>query len=101
MFARIFRPTKTSMQSGLAKSQDWILEFEPRHARTPDPLMGWTSAAETSGQVRLSFETREAAIAYAKRNGLAHRVVEPQERVRVGKSYSDNFDFRRKQVWTH
>jgi hypothetical protein len=89
------------MQSGLSKTKDWVLEYEAGLARSTDPLMGWTSAAETTGQVKLSFETREAAITYAKRNGIPHRVLEPQERVRVGKSYSDNFDFRRKQAWTH
>jgi hypothetical protein len=64
-------------------------------------LMGWTSSADTSGQVRLSFETKEQAIAFARRHGVAHRVVEPQEAKRVIKAYGDNFSFRRKEPWSH
>src|SRR5690606_38365097 len=57
MLARIYRPAKTAMQSGKAKTHDWRLEFEPASARTQDPLTGWTSTTDMNGQVRLSFET--------------------------------------------
>ena len=101
MLARIFKPAKTAMQSGRAKTKDWVLEFEPASARTPDPLMGWTSSTDMNGQVRLSFETREEAVTYAQRHGLAFRVFEPQEPKRVIKAYADNFSADRKQPWSH
>ncbi len=101
MLARILKPAKTAMQSGRAKTKDWVLEFEPASARTPDPLMGWTSSTDMNGQVRLSFETREEAVAYAQRHGLAFRVFEPQELKRVIKAYADNFSADRKQPWSH
>ena len=70
MLARIYRPAKTAMQSGKAKTNDWRLEFEPASARTIDPLMGWTSSTDMNGQVRLAFETSEEAVAYAERHGI-------------------------------
>ena len=79
MLARIYRPAKTAMQSGKAKSRDWRLEFEPASARTIDPLMGWTSSSDMNGQVRLSFESKDEAIAYAERHGIPFRLHEPQE----------------------
>ena len=60
MLARIFRPSKSAMQSGKAKTRDWVLEFEPKDARRSDPLMGWTVTSDTeSTQVRLSFDTQD------------------------------------------
>jgi hypothetical protein len=89
------------MQSGKGKSESWLLEFEPDAPRTTDPLMGWTSSGDTRQQIRLSFETRELAIAYARKNGLAY-VVAPEPPVRVHKkSYSDNFKWGRSDNWTH
>ncbi len=102
MFARIFRPAKTAMQSGKAKTANWVLEFEAEAARRIDPLMGWTSADETTaGQVRLSFASRDEAVAYAEKHGLAHRVEEGHERVMHPKAYSDNFAYQRRKPWTH
>ena len=101
MLARIYRPAKTAMQSGKAKSKDWRLEFEPASARTIDPLMGWTTTTDMNGQVRLSFETREEAVAYAERHGIAFRLHEPQEAPVIIKAYADNFATSRKQPWTH
>jgi hypothetical protein len=101
MTARIFRPAKTAMQSGKAKSQDWVLEFEPEIARSIDPIMGYTSSSDMKSQIRLRFETREAAVAYAMRNGIAFRVIEPKESKRRKVAYSDNFRFDRRQPWTH
>ncbi|MBO0344631.1 ETC complex I subunit [Roseibium limicola] len=101
MVARIYRPTKTAMQSGKAKTQRWILDFEPEAARSVEPLMGYTSSSDMKSQVRLAFETKEEAVAYARRNGIAHRVEETQERVVRGASYSDNFKFNRVSPWTH
>ena len=70
MLAKIYRPARNAMQSGTAKSQEWMLEFESETARTVDPLMGWISNADTNTQVRLTFETRDEAIEFAKRNGI-------------------------------
>ncbi|MFD1694059.1 ETC complex I subunit [Roseibium aestuarii] len=101
MVARIYRPAKTAMQSGKAKTQRWVFEFEPEMARSVEPLMGYTSSADMKAQVRLTFETKEDAIAYARRNGIPHRVEEPRDRVVRGASYSDNFKFDRQTPWTH
>ena len=101
MLARIYRPAKTAMQSGRAKTQEWILEFEPSSARTPEPLMGWTSSADMNGQVRLTFDTKELAVEYAQRHGIPFRLHEPHEPKPIIKAYADNFAYNRKQPWTH
>ncbi len=99
--ARIFRQPKTAMQSGRAGTDEWVLEFEPAEARRADPLMGWIGSADTQTQVRLRFESREEALAYATREGLQYEVELPHERKFVPKSYSDNFRFGRSENWTH
>ena len=101
MAARIFRPAKSAMQSGLARTKDWVLEHETVAARTIDPLMGWTSSTDTGAQVYLTFDTLDDAVAYAERNGIAYRVDSPKARKAVRKSYSDNFKFGRIGSWTH
>ena len=101
MLARIYRPAKSAMQSGTAKTREWILEFEPASARKPDPLMGWTSSTDMEGQVRLTFETSEEAVAYAQRHGIPFQLTEPKEPKRIIKAYADNFSPDRKQPWTH
>ena len=101
MAARIFRPAKSAMQSGQARSKEWVLEHEANAPRTIDPLMGWTSSADTRAQVQLSFDTLEEAVAYAERNGIAYRVETPKARKAVRKSYADNFKFGRVGSWTH
>ena len=101
MLARIYRPAKTAMQSGKARTHDWRLEFEPASARILDPLMGWTGSTDMNGQVRLGFETREEAVAYAERHGIPFRLHEPHEPPVIIKTYADNFATSRKQPWTH
>jgi len=101
MLARIYRPAKTAMQSGNAKSRRWLLEWEPEAPREVDPLMGWTSSRDMRSQVRLWFSSRDEAVAYAKRNGIAYRVIEPKPRHVTPKSYADNFRFGRLDSWTH
>ena len=101
MLARIFRPSKTAMPSGKAKTRDWILEFEPSSARQIDPLMGWTSSRDMNGQIRLSFDTRDEAIAYAERHGIPFRLHEAREAPMIIKAYADNFAPNRKVPWTH
>ncbi|MCC7016533.1 MAG: ETC complex I subunit [Rhodospirillales bacterium] len=93
--ARIYRPSKTAMQSGRGNTRRWILEFEPAAPKTIDPLMGWTGSGDMAGQVRLRFASGKEAIAYAKRHGLAYQLIEPKERVVRPKSYADNFAFNR------
>jgi len=101
MLARIFRPSKTAMQSGHAKTREWMLQFEPESARLPDPLMGWAQSKDMNGQVRLAFDTQEEAIAYAQKHGIAFQITEPKTPTRIIKAYADNFAFNRKQPWTH
>ena len=80
MFARIYQPAKTAMSSGTAKTKHWVLEFAQSDARHIDPLMGWTSSDDTQTQVRLQFDTRDAAVDYADRHGIQATVLEPQKR---------------------
>jgi hypothetical protein len=101
MTARIYKPAKTAMQSGLANTKDWVLEYEPEEPRTIEPLMGWTSSGDMKSQVRLDFATREEAVAYAERHGIAYQVFEPKPVQRRIMSYSDNFAFNRRGPWTH
>ena len=102
MFARIYRPSRSAMQSGKAKFDAWVLEFEREGEQRVDPLMGWTSGSDTlATQVRLSFETKAAAIAYAKAQGLPHQVIEPSRSAPTAKSYADNFATMRRAPWTH
>jgi len=101
MQARIYQPAKTAMQSGKALTHQWILEFAPASARTADPLMGWTSSSDTQRQVKLKFETKEEAIAYAEKQGLAYLVEEPTQRSLQMRAYADNFKFDRVGRWTH
>ena len=102
MIARIYRPSKTAMQSGKGKTQEWVLEFEATDARRPDPLMGWTITTDTeSSQVRLAFETSEEAVRYAEQHGIAFQMIAPKTPKRIIKAYADNFAFGRKTPWTH
>ncbi|HEY5107050.1 MAG TPA: ETC complex I subunit [Caulobacteraceae bacterium] len=101
MLARIYRPAKSAMQSGKAKTRVWELVFEPASARVSDPLMGWTQSTDMNGQVRLTFESREEAVNYAQRHGIAFEVLPEEKRPNIIKAYADNFAFHRKQPWTH
>src|SRR5947209_8096128 len=101
MAARIYRPALTAMQSGPARTKEWVLEYDPETPQEIDPLMGWTSSGDMKSQLRLTFDTKQEAIAYAERNGIGYRLLEPKPRSPVRKSYSDNFRFGRKGAWTH
>ena len=103
MRARIYQPARTAMQSGTAKTHEWVLEYDQSDAREIDPLMGWTSSADTQTQVRLRFKTRDEAEAYARERGLefdvlAHHTRKPNIRPR---GYGENFATDRRSVWTH
>jgi hypothetical protein len=101
MIARIYKPAKTAMQSGKAKTADWVLDFEPEQPPTVEPLMGWTSSTDMRQQVRLRFDSKEEAIAYCERNGIPYQVLADNEPARRTISYADNFAFNRRDAWTH
>lgn len=101
MRARIFRRPKTAMQSGTAGTENWVLEWEPAGREGNDPLMGWWGGGDTRGQVRLRFDTREEAIAFAQRNDIAFDLELPTPRRQRPKAYADNFRFGRSENWTH
>lgn len=103
MLVRIFQPARSAMQSGTARTKGWVLEFPPADAREVDPLMGWTSSADTQSQIRLSFDTRKQAEDYARDRGLEFIVQEPHSRgVNVRpRGYGENFATDRRVPWTH
>lgn len=101
MLAKIYRPAKNAMQSGKAGLKRWRLEFVLASAPRPDALMGWISGADTNGQVRMEFDTKEEAVAFAQAHAIPHQVVDTPEAKRQIKSYSDNFAFRRREPWSH
>lgn len=91
MPAKIYQKPKSAMQSGKARSDLWVLEFEQSEARRPDPLMGWTGSGDTQSQVRLTFETKDAAKAYAEKYGITARVhATPPKGLKL-QAYADNF----------
>lgn len=103
MLARIYKPAKPATQSGQARSKDWVLEFAPEQAKRIDPLMGWSGSGDMRNQVRLRFESKAAAQAYAERHGIPAQVFDAHERrpnVRP-KGYGSNFSHTRRGAWTH
>jgi len=101
MSARIYKPAKTAMQSGQAGTKAWAVDFEPEEPRQVEPLMGWTSSGDTRQQLRLRFASKEEAVAYCERHGIAYQVFETTAAARRTMSYSDNFAFNRRDAWTH
>ena len=101
MLARIFKPSKSSMSSGRARTKDWMLEFESASGRTNDPLMGWISSTDMDGQVKIAFESEAEAVAYCQANGIAFQVAPEKSRRHVIKAYADNFAANRREPWTH
>ena len=88
--AKIFKPSKTAMQSILKKKNKWILEFITKDSGV-NPLMGWESSSDTLSEIKLEFKNKELAIDYAKKNKIKYELIEPKERKIVIKSYADNF----------
>ena len=88
--AKIYKPTKTAMQSGAGNSRLWILEFDSLNTTT-NPFMGWETSDDTMSEIKLEFPTKDNAINYAMKNNIDFYVVEPQKRKVIIKSYSDNF----------
>jgi NADH dehydrogenase len=103
MRARIYKPAKTAMSSGTAQTKHWVLEHVAETAREVDPLMGWTSSADTQSQVKLEFATKAAALDYAREMSIDAVVQEPKPRkanIRPA-GYAENFATNRRGVWTH
>ena len=88
--AKIYKPSKTAMQSGLKKFDKWIIEFITEDPGK-NPLMGWESSSDTLSEVKLEFSTKELAIDYAKKKKIDYEIIEPKKRKIVKKSYADNF----------
>lgn len=101
MQARIYQPAKNAMQSGKALTHQWVLDFAPAAARFAEPLMGWTGSTDTQRQVKLKFETKEEAVAYAEKHGIPYVIEEPALRSLQLRAYADNFKFDRVGRWTH
>ena len=101
MAARIYRPAKTAMQSGHAKTERWMLVYDPEEATSVEPLMGYTSAADMKQQIKLGFDTKEDAIAYAERKGIPYEVDDEHQAERPKIAYADNFRTDRRFPWTH
>ena len=103
MRARIYQPAKTAMQSGTAKTHYWVLDYPQGSPLEVDPMKGWTSSDDTQTQVRLRFETKEEALAYAEANGIEVVVIEPHARKPVlrPRGYGENFATDRRGAWTH
>ena len=101
MRARIYMPAKTAMQSGKARTNAWLLEYEPAAPRRIDPLMGWTSSGDMLSQVQLEFDTKDEASAYASKRGIPFDLFEPHRPTPKPKAYSDNFKYDRKVPWSH
>ena len=88
--AKIYKPTKTAMQSGMRNTKNWLLEFDTLDTGI-NPLMGWQTSKDTMSEVKLEFPSKDQAINYAKKNNIDYYVIEPQKRKLVKKSYADNF----------
>jgi hypothetical protein len=101
MTARIYKPARTAMQSGTAKTEEWVLDYEPEQPQTVEPLMGWTSSTDMKQQIRLFFDTSEEAIAFCTRHGIPYRVFKSKPRAHQRISYADNFAYPRREAWTH
>ncbi|MFD1882818.1 ETC complex I subunit [Paracoccus pacificus] len=103
MRARIYQPARNAMQSGTARTRQWVLEFAQSDSREIDPLMGWTSSDDTQSQVRLRFDDRKSAEDYARERHIPYTVIEPQKRalnIRP-RGYGENFATDRRAPWTH
>lgn len=92
--AKIYKPSKSAMQSGRAKTGQWVLEYERKAPLQPEPLMGWTSSADTMNQVRLKFDTLEQAVARAEKEGFEYSIMSAHERRVKPRNYTDNFRYR-------
>ena len=91
MKAKIYKPSKTAMQSGRSKFNKWVLKFSDSKNQSRDTMMGWNGGSNTSSQIQLNFKSKEDAIHYAKSNNIDYEVLETSVRRVISKSYADNF----------
>ena len=91
MKAKIYKPSKTAMQSGRSKYNKWVLKFSDKKNQLKDTMMGWNGGSSTVSQIELKFSTKEEAVSYAKKNNIDYEVLETSERKVINKSYADNF----------
>ena len=101
MTIKIYKPSKTAMQSGLGKTKKWLAEYISNEETIKDNLMGWNSSSDTKSQIKVFFDSKEQAIEWAKNNNYQYFVEEPKIRKVKIKSYASNFDINRKEPWTH
>lgn len=94
MKARIYKPAKTAMQSGSAKTEHWLLEYESPSQRVPETLMGWTSSADTLNQVKMKFASVDEAVAFAEKKGIAYTVAKTHEKRVKPRNYADNHVYK-------
>ena len=98
MTIKIYKPSKTAMQSGLGKTKQWLAEYKSEVTTTKDTLMGWTSSSDTRSQIKLFFDSKEQAIEWAKKNNYQFYVEEPQKRKIKPKAYASNFDMKNRKI---
>ena len=101
MTIKIYKPSKTAMQSGFGKTKKWLAEFISSEESVKDSLMGWNSTSDTKSQIKIFFDTKDQAIEWAKNNNYQFVIDEPKVRKVTIKSYASNFDINRKESWTH
>ena len=101
MTIKIYKPSKTAMQSGFGKTKKWLAEFISSEEAVKDTLMGWNSTSDTNSQIKIFFDTKDQAIEWAKNNNYQFVIDEPKVRKVTIKSYASNFDINRKESWTH
>ena len=98
---KIYKPSKSSMQSGKGITKRWIAEYISEVNSPKDSLMGWNSSNDTRSQIKIFFNTLEEAINWAKINNYQFEVFNSQERKIIPKKYADNFSYNKKEPWTH
>ena len=101
MIVKIYKPTKTSMQSARNKTKKWLVEYVDKNSEEKDSLMGWISSNYTNNQVKIFFDTKEKAIDWAKQKHYQYEVIESQDRNLIPKNYAANFAYNKKEPWTH
>ena len=101
MTIKIYKPSKTAMQSGFGNTKKWLAEYISHEETIKDNLMGWNSSSDTKSQIKVFFDTKEQAITWAKKNNYQYYVEDPKVKRLKIKSYSSNFDMTRKESWTH
>ena len=101
MTIKIYKPSKSSMQSGQRNTKKWLAEYISDYEQVKDTLMGWNSSLDTKSQIKVFFETKEQALEWAKKNNYQNFIEDPRKRKIKPKNYASNFDINRIEPWTH